>query len=72
MITKLRESFEAGVNLDFRNPAAFGHDVNSVAGLLKQFLRELPNPLFTYEKYAAFIEAARKLYLLVPPFLIRL
>jgi hypothetical protein len=44
--------------LDFRNPENFFHDVNSVAGLLKQFFRELPDPLLTAEHYAGFIEAA--------------
>lgn len=34
------------------------HDVNSVAGLLKQFFRELPDPLLTFEHYTGFIEAA--------------
>lgn len=33
-------------------------DVNSVAGLLKLFFRELPDPLLTAEQYPAFIEAA--------------
>lgn len=46
--------------LDFRNPEAFYHDVNSVAGLLKQFFRDLPDPLLTREHYQGFIEAARK------------
>jgi len=46
--------------LDFRNPEAFYHDVNSVAGLLKQFFRDLPDPLLTQEHYQGFIEAARK------------
>lgn len=45
--------------VDFRNPAAFYHDVNSVAGLLKQFFRDLPDPLLTRERYGEFIEAAR-------------
>ena len=45
--------------VDFRNPAAFHHDVNSVAGLLKQFLRDLPDPLITGERYGEFINAAR-------------
>ncbi|KFY48785.1 hypothetical protein V495_01033, partial [Pseudogymnoascus sp. VKM F-4514 (FW-929)] len=45
--------------VDFRNPEAFFHDVNSVAGLLKQFFRELPDPLLTHEQYAPFIAAAR-------------
>jgi hypothetical protein len=45
--------------VDFRNPEAFQHDVNSVAGLLKQFFRELPDPLLTREFYSKFIDAAR-------------
>lgn len=44
--------------MDFRDPANFFHDVNSVAGLLKQFFRDLPDPLLTAEHYAGFIEAA--------------
>jgi hypothetical protein len=48
-----------GAQVDFRNPEAFQHDVNSVAGLLKQFFRELPDPLLTREFYNKFIEAAR-------------
>jgi hypothetical protein len=47
-------------NLDFRNPENFFHDVNSVAGLLKQFFRDLPDPLLTKEHYSGFIEAASK------------
>jgi hypothetical protein len=46
--------------VDFRNPENFFHDVNSVAGLLKQFFRDLPDPLLTKEHYAGFIEAASK------------
>lgn len=46
------------LNLDFRNPENFFHDVNSVAGLLKLFFRDLPDPLLTKEHYSAFIEAA--------------
>ncbi|KAF1966908.1 RhoGAP-domain-containing protein [Bimuria novae-zelandiae CBS 107.79] len=45
--------------VDFRNPEAFQHDVNSVAGLLKQFFRELPDPLLTRDFYSKFIDAAR-------------
>jgi hypothetical protein len=55
--------------LDFRNPENFFHDVNSVAGLLKQFFRELPDPLLTAEHYASFIEAASEYILprMAPP-----
>ena len=35
------------------------HDVNSVATLLKQFFRDLPDPLFTNIGYDSFIEAAK-------------
>jgi Rho GTPase-activating protein RGD1 len=46
--------------VDFRNPENFVHDVNSMAGLLKQFFRELPDPLLTAEHYQGFIDAASK------------
>ncbi|CCD54730.1 hypothetical protein ACHAPC_004910 [Botrytis cinerea] len=61
-IMKIKAMFDNGKldNLvDFRNPESFFHDVNSVAGLLKQFFRELPDPLLTIEQYPAFIEAAK-------------
>ncbi|EAW09221.1 putative Rho GTPase activator (Rgd1) [Aspergillus clavatus NRRL 1] len=45
--------------VDFRNPESFYHDVNSVAGLLKQFFRDLPEPLLTSLYYTDFINAAR-------------
>ncbi len=47
--------------VDFTSPENFYHDVNSVAGLVKQFFRELPEPLFTSQLYAQFIDAARTL-----------
>jgi hypothetical protein len=33
--------------LDFRRPDDFFHDVNSVASVLKQFLRDLPESLLS-------------------------
>ncbi|KAL4924930.1 putative Rho GTPase activator (Rgd1) [Aspergillus undulatus] len=45
--------------VDYTNPESFHHDVNSVAGLLKQFFRDLPDPLFTSAAYSSFIDAAR-------------
>ncbi|TVY39219.1 RHO GTPase-activating protein [Lachnellula occidentalis] len=59
-ITKIKAMFDNDASkVDFRNPENFMHDVNSVAGLLKQFFRELPDPLLTFEHYTGFIEAAR-------------
>ena len=52
--------------MDFRNPENFFHDVNSVAGLLKLFLRELPDPLLTQEHYSGFIDAASEFFFLSP------
>ncbi|KAI2675887.1 hypothetical protein CBS147355_6068 [Penicillium roqueforti] len=45
--------------VDFTNPENFYHDVNSVAGLVKQFFRDLPDPLFTTQFYQQFVDAAR-------------
>lgn len=48
--------------VDFRVPENYYHDHNSVAGLLKQFFRDLPDPLLTNEHYDAFIKAAGMFY----------
>lgn len=56
------KTFPDSHQLDFRDPANFFHDVNSVAGLLKQFFRDLPDPLLTRENYQGFIEAASKIF----------
>ncbi|KAJ8110710.1 hypothetical protein OPT61_g6514 [Boeremia exigua] len=59
-IQQMKALFDSDASqVDFRNPEAFQHDVNSVAGLLKQFFRELPDPLLTREFYSKFIDAAR-------------
>ncbi|KAL8953967.1 MAG: hypothetical protein Q9222_000177 [Ikaeria aurantiellina] len=58
-LTKLRALFDNDASqIDFRNPENFFHDVNSVAGLLKQFFRDLPDPLLTHEHFQAFLEVA--------------
>ncbi|KAJ4384030.1 Rho GTPase-activating protein [Didymella sp. IMI 355093] len=59
-IQQMKALFDSDASqVDFRNPEAFQHDVNSAAGLLKQFFRELPDPLLTREFYNKFIDAAR-------------
>jgi Rho GTPase-activating protein RGD1 len=59
-INTLKSQFDHNASqIDFRNPANFLHDVNSVATLLKQFFRDLPEPLFTSSGYAGFINAAK-------------
>ncbi|KAK7403835.1 Rho GTPase-activating protein [Neonectria punicea] len=61
-IQKLKNMFDTDSSnpaLDFRNPENFYHDVNSVTGLLKLFLRDLPDPLLTHEHHDSFVAAAK-------------
>jgi hypothetical protein len=44
--------------VNFQNPIAFQHDIKSVAGLLRQFFYELPDPFLTRDLYTKFINAA--------------
>lgn len=58
-VAQIRAQFENDPNsVDFGVPDAFYHDVNNAAALLKQFLRELPDPLLTTDAYRAFLDAA--------------
>ncbi|KAJ5372057.1 hypothetical protein N7517_004063 [Penicillium concentricum] len=45
--------------MDLTDPENFYYDINSVAGLVKQFFRDLPDPLFTSQYYSQFLDAAR-------------
>jgi hypothetical protein len=59
-VQELKSLFDHdSARVDFRNPETFHHDVNNPANLLKQFLRELPDPLLTSEHYSALLDAAR-------------
>nr|POF05481.1 rho gtpase-activating protein rgd1 [Quercus suber] len=62
-VSALREAFNkasaTGQSVDFRIPSAFYQDVNSVTTLMKQFFRDLPDPLFTRAHYDYFIAAAK-------------
>ena len=40
---------------------AFDTDIHAVAGLLKRYFRELPDPLFTDALYLNFVQALGKL-----------
>ncbi|RPA86104.1 RhoGAP-domain-containing protein [Ascobolus immersus RN42] len=46
-------------SVDFRQQESFFWDINSVASVLKQFFRELPEALLTDKLYPEFIAAAR-------------
>ncbi|VDK64096.1 unnamed protein product [Onchocerca ochengi] len=55
-IQKLRNGFDSG-NLPNLRDEAILKDIHSVSSLLKQYFRQLPNPLFTFELYSEFIGA---------------
>jgi Rho GTPase-activating protein RGD1 len=58
-VAQLKAKFDNDMNsVDFRDPDEFSHDVNVPATLLKQFFRDLPDPLLTKAAYREFLEAA--------------
>ena len=60
-LAKLKHLFDFEPDrVDFRTPAGFFGDIHAVAGILKQYLRELPEPLLTRDFYNDFISVARK------------
>jgi hypothetical protein len=59
-LAKLKQLFDFEPDhIDFRTPAGFFGDIHAVAGILKQYLRELPDPLLTNAYYSDFIRVAR-------------
>lgn len=48
---QLREEFDRGVDVQLDEE----HSIHDVAALLKEFLRDMPDPLLTRELYTAFI-----------------
>ncbi|XP_052771167.1 rho GTPase-activating protein 44-like isoform X7 [Mya arenaria] len=55
-VKKLKASFDAGIDLDDTGDL----DPHTVAGALKQYLRELPEPLLTFDKFNDFMAAAQQ------------
>lgn len=57
-VNELREGLEKGEGL--KAVASDPGDLHAVAGLLKAFLRELPEPLLTFELYKPLLTATSK------------
>ena len=55
-VPQLREDFDMGVDVQLDEE----HSVHDVAALLKEFLRDMPDPLLPRELYPAFLHANRK------------
>lgn len=51
LLLQLREEFDRGIDVSLEEE----HSVHDVAALLKEFLRDMPDPLLTRELYTAFI-----------------
>jgi len=56
LINELKEKYEKKCTVDLSNLPK--RDIHSVAGLLKLYLRELPEPLFIFRFYEAFLDVA--------------
>ena len=50
--------FQAAFDSGMVEMRDFDNDIHCIAGALKQYLRELPEPLMTYEQYQNWMEAA--------------
>ena len=54
-INRLMDEFDATGDIDLMR-SDMGHDINEVAGLLKLYIRKLPEPLFTKRLHSRFME----------------
>nr|ASF90216.1 hypothetical protein SPAR03590 [Bartheletia paradoxa] len=59
VVQKLKAKFDADVNAVDLETDEYLNDVNVVTGVLKLWLRELPEPLLTFHLYQGFIDAAK-------------
>jgi hypothetical protein len=59
-VDKIKKMLDNGETPDFDNMEIM-NKVHSVAGAVKLFIRDLPEPLLTYAKFDSFIETARTL-----------
>lgn len=60
---QLREEFDRGIDVQLDED----YSVHDVAALLKEFLRDMPDPLLTRELYTAFINTTCELHPPPPP-----
>ena len=58
-VQRLKARLEANIDSVNLNSDDNLTDINDISGVLKLFFRELPEPLFTYDLYNGFIDAAK-------------
>lgn len=60
MINKLQEEYDEKGTVDL---SVYNEDhIHSIAAVLKLYLRELPEPLFVFRFYSAFLRVASKIF----------
>lgn len=55
----IQNCFERGQSMDFNDLDKF-NDISAITSTLKNYFRQLPNPLFTFELHEAFVTVASK------------
>jgi hypothetical protein len=61
-IRSIQLSFDHGEKINLSDEEEY-NDICAITSVLKQYFRELPNPLLAYELYDTFIKVSSKLYL---------
>ncbi|KNZ49802.1 hypothetical protein VP01_476g1 [Puccinia sorghi] len=58
-VKMIQNCFERGQSMDFNDLDKF-NDISAITSTLKNYFRQLPNPLFTFELHEAFVTVASK------------
>jgi len=64
-VQKLKSLLDKDIEAVDLNADEWRADINNVSSVLKLWLRELPEPLLTFELYYRYIEAASEYYFFV-------
>lgn len=64
-IRSIQLSFDHGEKINLSDEEEY-NDICAITSVLKQYFRELPNPLLAYELYDTFINISSKLYVQSP------
>jgi hypothetical protein len=71
-ISKLKQEFDTGTDMDMRECHPGDLDPHAVAGLFKSYLRELPSPILTPELTPMFDAYAKRIQGSAPPSILSL